>query len=95
MDTQSFQTCNEIGGGLIDINMDIDFVILAVGSSTDNQLINQLGLETNKWGYIQVDENYKTSDKKIYAIGDLAGNKQTVAWAARSGVECAKIIVNK
>ena len=75
--------------------MDVDFVVLAVGSSTDKELVDKLGLETNKWGCITVDENYKTSDKKIYAIGDLAGNKQTVAWAAKSGIECAKNIVNE
>ena len=74
--------------------IDIDFVVLAVGSSPDKELIDKLGLETNKWGCIKVDENYKTSDDKIYAIGDLAGNKQTVAWAARSGFECAKHIKN-
>ena len=73
--------------------MDIDFVVLAVGSATDKNLIDKLGLETNKWGNIQVNENYKTSDEKIYAIGDVAGVKQTVAWAARSGFECAKNII--
>ena len=72
--------------------MDIDFVVLAVGSSTNKHIIDKLGLETSKWGYIKVDENYRTSDKKIYAIGDLIGTKQTVAWAARSGFECAKMI---
>ena len=45
--------------------MDIDFVVLAVGSATDKNLIDKLGLETNKWGNIQVNENYKTSDEKI------------------------------
>ena len=74
--------------------MDVDFVVLAVGSSVDKKIIDKLGLETNKWGCISVDEKYKTSDEKIYAIGDLAGNKQTVAWAARSGYECAKQIAN-
>ena len=74
--------------------MDTDFVVLAVGSVADRNIIDKLGLETNKWGNIKVDENYKTSDKKIYAIGDVAGVKQTVAWAARSGFECAKDIAN-
>lgn len=72
--------------------MDVDYVVLAVGASTDKNVIDKLGLETSKWGYIKVDENYKTSDKKIYAVGDLIGTKQTVAWAARSGFECAKQI---
>lgn len=73
--------------------IDIDFVVLAVGSTTDKNIIDKLGLETNKWGNIKVNENYKTSDDKIYAIGDVAGVKQTVAWAARSGFECAKNII--
>ena len=64
-----------------------------MGSSTDKKLIDKLGLETNKWGCIAVNEKCITSAEKVYAIGDLAGNKQTVAWAARSGFECAKQIV--
>lgn len=75
--------------------MDIDFVVLAVGSSADKNLIDKLELETNKWGNIKVDENYRTSEKNIYAIGDLIGTKQTVAWAARSGFECAKFILKQ
>ena len=72
--------------------IDTDFVVLAVGSTVDKDIIDKLGLETNKWGNIIVDDNYKTSDDKIYAIGDVAGVKQTVAWAARSGFDCAKQI---
>ena len=72
--------------------IDMDYVVLAVGASADKNLIDKLGLETNKWGNIEVDENYKTSNEKIYAIGDVAGVKQTVAWAARSGFDCAKQI---
>lgn len=74
--------------------IDTDFVVLAVGSTTDKKIIDELGLEINKWGNIKVDKNYKTSDEKIYAIGDVAGVKQTVAWAARSGFYCAKGIAN-
>lgn len=73
--------------------IDIDFVILALGSSPDESVIDKLGLETTKSGYIKVDEAYKTSTDKIYAIGDLIGTRQTVAWAARSGFECAKILI--
>lgn len=73
--------------------MDIDYVVMAVGSKPDNNLIDILSLEVNKWGYLKTDENYRTSKEKIYAIGDIAGNKQTVAWAARSGFDCAKNII--
>lgn len=72
--------------------IDTDYVILAVGSKADKELITKLGLKTSNLGYISVDENYKTSDEQIYACGDLIGNNQTVAWAARSGLEVAKSI---
>lgn len=72
--------------------IDVDYVVLAVGSSADKKIVDKLGLEVTKWGHIKVDENYKTSKEKIYAIGDLVGTKQTVAWAAKSGFECAKQI---
>ena len=47
----------------------------------------------NKWGNIKIDEKYRTSKEKIYAGGDLAGIKGTVAWAAYSGREAAKNIL--
>ena len=42
-----------------------------------------------------VDENYQTSNPKIYSGGDIAGMKGTVAWAAVSGREAAKKIAKK
>ena len=62
---------------------------MAIGSHP-SELTNTLGIEQNKNGYIKVNENGKTSHPKIYAIGDLAGNIQTVAWAAKSGREVAR-----
>ena len=69
--------------------MDMDYVIMAVGSSPEKEILEGLGLELNKWGYLAVDENHRTSSKKIYAGGDLAGDKGTVAWAARAGRDAA------
>ena len=71
----------------------MDYVVMAIGSHANQELIEQLHVETTPRGYIKVDENYRTSDKKIYAIGDMIGTKATVAWAARSGFECAKKIM--
>ena len=68
-----------------------DYVITALGSYPD-KYISKLGLELNKWGSIKVDENFRTSNPKIYAGGDIAGTIATVAWAAKSGREAAKSI---
>ena len=69
--------------------MDMDYVVMAVGSSPEKEILEGLGLELNKWGYLAVDENHRTSNKKIFAGGDLAGDKGTVAWAARAGRDAA------
>ena len=62
------------------------------GTVTDETL--ELGLTVNKWGNIMINENYQTSNPKVFAGGDLAGCKGTVAYAARSGREAAKCIKN-
>ena len=46
----------------------------------------------NEYGYIIVDEKNITSKAKIFAGGDIAGCKGTVAWAARSGRDAANSI---
>ena len=65
---------------------------MALGSKPQES-VKDLGLTLNKWGNIEVNEEYKTSNPKIFAGGDLAGMKGTVAWAAKSGREAAKNII--
>ena len=73
--------------------IDIDYIVMALGGTVDKETM-LLGLTLNKWGNILIDDNYKTSDNKMYSGGDVAGIKGTVAWAARSGREAAKNILN-
>ena len=72
--------------------IDIDYIVMALGSMPED-IVNNLGLELNKWGYIQIDEKNRTSNPKVFAGGDLAGAKGTVAWAARSGRDAANSII--
>ena len=72
--------------------IDIDYIVMALGSSPES-FVNGLGLELNKWGYINIDEKNRTSNPKIFAGGDIAGAKGTVAWAARSGRDAAYSIM--
>lgn len=72
--------------------IDMDYVVMALGSKPEENIISNF--EKNKWGYINVDENNRTSIKKVYAGGDIAGEKATVAWAARSGRNTAETIKN-
>ena len=72
--------------------IDIDYIVMALGSKPDS-FVDSLGLELNKWGYINIDEKNRTSNPKIFASGDIAGTKGTVAWAARSGRDAAIAII--
>ncbi|WP_432360992.1 FAD-dependent oxidoreductase [Sporosarcina sp. UB5] len=47
-----------------------DAVVLAIGVRPEISLAQQAGLEIGKTGAIKVDQNYLTSDKNIYAVGD-------------------------
>ncbi len=66
----------------------MDFVIMALGSKPEG-FVKDLGLELNKWGRIQTNENFETSHPNVYAGGDIAGTKSTVAWASKSGRDVA------
>ena len=71
-----------------------DYVIMALGSKTDD-FVQNLGIELNKRNNIKVNEKFQTSNPKIYAGGDLAGGKGTVAWAARDGRDASQNILGE
>ena len=70
--------------------LDMDYVVMAIGSKLEKDSVEQI--EKNDWDKLKVDDNYRTSLKGVYAGGDVAGVKSTVAWASFSGREAAKKI---
>ena len=69
-----------------------DYVVMALGAKTEEDILDKIGVERDDRGYIKVDERQMTSKEKVFSAGDLIGNKSTVAWAARSGRDTAKHI---
>lgn len=70
------KTVTEIGEDYIlfedGLKVDSDMVIFAVGMRGNIKLAKEAGLEVNeKTSSIVVDKNYQTSDKDIYAAGDV------------------------
>lgn len=68
-----------------------DMVILALGMAANNKLAVDAGLEITEKGSIVTNDNYKTTDPNIYAIGDaiditnfISNEKQNLklAWPA-------------
>lgn len=74
--------------------IDTDYVVMAVGSKPEASLLSQLDVELNRRGRILIDKNNMTSKKGVFAGGDLAGAKGTVAWASRSGRDAGNAIIN-
>lgn len=71
----------------------MDYVVMAVGSKPEENVVKELRLELTTRGNTKIDENYRTSRQKVFAGGDISGTKATVAWASRSGREAAKAIM--
>ena len=78
---------------IINSNYEIncDYVIKAIGSMPNLNLVNSLNLDLLDNGKIKIN-NFQTSDEKVFAGGDVAGIKSTVAFAARSGIDAAERI---
>lgn len=70
----------------------MDYVVMAVGGKADKEMLENEGIALTNKKYVEVDENGKTSYKKVFAGGDVTGQNSTVAWAARDGREIANKI---
>jgi len=68
--------------------IETDIVILSIGIRPETKFIQDSNIETNKRGYIKVNDYMQTSDKFIYALGDavcvkdyITGQETSVALA--------------
>ncbi len=71
--------------------IDVDTVIYALGTNA-NPIIAQTtpGLETNKWGYLEVNEKMMTSVPGVFAGGDIVTGAATVIEAMGAGRKAAR-----
>lgn len=50
-----------------------EYVLIGVGREPDNEVAKELGLELDQKGFVKVDAKLRTSQKDVYAAGDLIG----------------------
>ncbi|MFW9817291.1 MAG: FAD-dependent oxidoreductase, partial [Candidatus Thorarchaeota archaeon] len=73
--------------------MECDQVVISIGTGANPLLINTMpDLELNRWGYIVVDKNNRTSIDKVWAGGDIVTGSATVIEAMGAGRIAAKSI---
>jgi dihydrolipoamide dehydrogenase len=77
--------------------VDVDKVIVAVGRKpfTEGLGLEKVGITPNKKGFIDVDEHYQTSVKRIYAIGDVIGRIMLAHNAEEEGVAAVEQMAGK
>ena len=76
-----------------EFRLDVDVVVVAIGTGA-NPLLTETtpGLETNKWGYIKVDEGLRTTKPGVFAGGDIVRGGATVILAMGDGRTAAASI---
>lgn len=67
-------------------------VLVSIGrvANTKNIGLDSVGIATDKRGQIEVDENYESSAKGIYAIGDCIGGAMLAHKASEEGIACVE-----
>jgi dihydrolipoamide dehydrogenase len=71
-----------------DTESEVDYLCIAGGRAADTETLSlgEAGVETEKNGKIKVDDYQRTSNQRIYAIGDLVGEKALAHKASEEGV---------
>ena len=74
-----------------------DYCLVSIGRSAYTQGLNldQLGIETNNSGQIEVNEHLQTKHSNIYAIGDVVKGAMLAHKAEEEGVLVAEIIAGQ
>ncbi len=74
-----------------------DRILTSVGRqpNSDNLGLENTKVKVNDRGFVEIDESRKTADKRIYAIGDVAGNPMLAHKASREGIVAAEAIAGQ
>ena len=73
-------------------SIECDRVLLATGRrpATDGLSLESIGLETDKRGFIPVNENFETSVENIYSTGDCIGGAMLAHKAMEEAIVCVE-----
>ena len=72
-----------------------DLVLLAMGflGPVQDGMISDLGVDLDRRGNVLADmDNYRSSQDKVFACGDMRRGQSLVVWAIREGRQCARAI---
>ena len=71
---------------------DCDLVLLALGfTGPENEVLSGSDIKIDSFNK-PITSKYMTSDKQIFAAGDMRRGQSLVVWAIREGRQCARSI---
>lgn len=72
-----------------------DRVLLAAGRvpNAEGLGLDEVGVETDRRGFVRVDDHFRTTVTGIYAVGDVIGGAMLAHKAEEEGVACVESIV--
>jgi dihydrolipoamide dehydrogenase len=84
-------------GGVDKAEQTFDRVLVAIGRkpNTEKMGLEKTKVRLNEQGFVVVDEQRRTTDEKIFAIGDVAGPPLLAHKAFREGKVAAEVIKGK
>ncbi len=77
--------------------LEADTVLVAIGfvPKTDSLNLDAAGVKTSERGFIEIDEQMRTSAPSVYAVGDVTGKLMLAHVAMQQGVTAAEAIAGK
>ncbi len=74
-----------------------DYCLVAVGRKpyTEGLGLETMGIETDKRGFVTVNEHWQTKHPNIYAVGDVIGGMMLAHKAEEEGIAVAELIAGK
>ena len=79
------------------VSIDCDYVLVSIGrrAYTEGLGLENIGLQTNERGQIEIDDHFKTSVDNVYAIGDVVRGPMLAHKASEEGVACVEYIAGQ
>lgn len=83
----------EVPGSEFTLKADLIFLAMGFVGPRKQGLLDQAGVELDARGNVKADtNNYRTSDDKIFACGDMRRGQSLVVWAIREGRQAARAV---
>jgi dihydrolipoamide dehydrogenase len=86
-----------LSGKDVPAELTFDRILVSIGRvpNTDQLNLELAGVQVNEQGFIVIDEQCRSSDKRIFAVGDVSGPPTLAHRAIRQAMVAAEVIAGK